>query len=99
MRALVFLAATLGASAAFPAGFIEQACLSTQKAHPGLCACTQSAANQTLSAADQQTAAEMIISPDLYYEYAESGKQAKLAFIDRYEIWGDAISTLCTVEG
>ncbi len=88
----------VSASPLHAAGFIENICM-VKSGQSALCACTQSVANSTLSQADQRTAASMIAEPDLYYDYAESTRNSKQAFIDRYDIWGDKVAELCVLEG
>jgi hypothetical protein len=91
---MVFLAGPVLA-----AGDIEQACLARSGQKQAMCACSQSAANMTLSADDQRTAAKMIAQPDLYYDYAESSRDSRRAFIKRFDIWGDTVAQLCSLEG
>ena len=95
---LVMLVSVLVAGPVSAAGFIENICLA-KSGQSALCACTQSVANRTLSVADQRTAAQMIAEPDLYYDYAESSRGSKKAFIERYDVWGDKVAELCSLEG
>ncbi len=98
MRSALVLMALVAATPAPGAGFIENACLA-KSGQSALCSCTQSVANRTLSVADQRTAAKMIAEPDLYYDYAESTRGSKKAFIERYGVWGDGVAELCSLEG
>lgn len=98
MRFLLVFGAMILPAPSIAAGFIENACL-VKSSQSALCSCTQSVANRTLSVADQRTAAKMIAEPDLYYEYEESTRGSKKAFIERYEVWGDKVAELCALEG
>lgn len=96
MKYVVFFATVL-ATPALSAGFIENICVA--KFGPSaLCTCTQSVADAKLSVADQRTAAKMIAEPDLYYDYAESSRRSQKAFIERYDIWGAAVAETCSVQ-
>ena len=98
MKIVFGLVLGMAAGPVLAGGTIENACLA-RSGHSQLCACTQSVANVTLSAADQRTAAKMIAQPDLYYDYEESTRRSKKAFIERYEVWGDKVAELCSLEG
>lgn len=95
----VLIGACLSAGPSPAAGLVERACLAARADQPALCACTQATADMKLSAPDQKTAAAMIAEPDLYYDWAESKRASRAAFIERYDSWGKAVAELCALEG
>ena len=76
---------------------IRKACLVSDRgsAQPRLCTCLQGAADRTLSAKDQKTAAGFFRNPDEAQRMRRSDRRRDEAFWERYERFGETARKHC----
>ncbi len=76
---------------------IRKACLTSDRgvAQSRLCSCLQGAADRTLSARDQKTAAGFFRDPDAAQRMRRSDRRRDEAFWDRYERFGETARKVC----
>jgi hypothetical protein len=99
MKSRFLLAAALAAFATTSfAGPVEKACNRSDRkaANRSLCGCIQSAADQTLSNADQRRAATFFKNPEKAHKTWMSQSRADDAFWDRYKTFEDQAVALCS---
>lgn len=79
------------------AGPIDRACMTSPRKdkNRSLCSCIQRVANQTLSRADQRTAAKFFKKPELAQETRQSSNPAKERFWLRYKDFGATAAAVC----
>ena len=82
---------------ASPAETIRKACLFSDRGRvqPRLCSCLQGAADRTLSAKDQRTAAGFFRDPDEAQRVRRSDRRRDEAFWERYERFGETARKAC----
>lgn len=78
-------------------GTMERACLSSnrQASSRSLCNCIQQAADRTLSASDQRTAATFFKDPDKAQDIRRSDRSSHEAFWERYTRFGALAQKYC----
>jgi len=78
-------------------GEIGRACIRSDRdaANPALCSCIQRVANQSLSAADQNRAADFFGNPDRAEAVKKSDSARDDAFWERYRAFADRASATC----
>jgi hypothetical protein len=97
LSSILITAAALTTAPAAHADDIRKACLKADKRGSNrLCSCIQAAADQTLSAGDQRTAAGFFADPERAEEMRMSDRASHEAFWDRYKLFGDFASQLCS---
>ena len=78
-------------------GPIASACLAANRraANPTLCGCIQTAANQSLSQADQRRAVPFFADPERAQDVRKSDTTRNDAFWDRYLAFADRAEQVC----
>ncbi len=94
LLAIVLLTAWSGVATAQS---IERACLRSDRDARSrvLCGCIQDAANLTLSARDQKTAATFYRDPQKAQDLRQSPNRASRRFWDRYKEYAEVARTFC----
>lgn len=79
------------------AGPVSSACNQSSRsaATPGLCACIQQVADQTLRSADQRRIATFFRNPDKAQDARMSQRQSDDAFWERYTLFGQRAEASC----
>jgi hypothetical protein len=95
---LIMLAGlTLAGCGGGVSGEIGRACIGSDRdsASPTLCSCIQRVANQSLSPADQNRAADFFGNPDRAEEVKKSDTSRDDAFWERYRAFADRAEATC----
>ena len=85
------------AAPALAEGVIERACLDTGEPQ-STCDCAQTAADDTLSVADQQIGVQIIADPSAFFTLAGSGAVDE-AFLGRWSAFSERTETQCGLGG
>lgn len=94
---LVLSLGLIAVSAPAEASVIERACLSSERGsgNRALCGCIQRAADRTLTARDQRTAARFFSDPDRAQQVRMSSRQSDREFWARYRSFGYYAEVSC----